>query len=64
MSEENLICLCARCRQQFKDTGLYRLRRVMFPQEAKEPCTYCQIRNGYDYYLEPLQRSGVKEAQK
>lgn len=54
MDDKNLVCLCCKCRQNFRDAGGYRLRRAVFPQEIKDICTYCQTRYGYDYYLEPI----------
>ncbi len=58
-NKQNLICLCPRCRQNFLAAHLYSLRRVQFPQEKKDTCTYCQTRYGYDYYVEPLPRAAT-----
>lgn len=47
----SLMCLCAACRNRFYDTGAYRIERADQNQREKEPCTYCQTRTGYDYYV-------------
>lgn len=47
----SLMCLCTTCRNRFYDTGAYRIERADRNQREKEPCTYCQIRMGFDYYV-------------
>lgn len=59
MDDKYLVCLCHKCRQQFRDAGGYRLKRVVIPQENKEVCTYCQSRYGYDYYLVPADKDAA-----
>lgn len=58
-NHRNLVCLCPRCRQNFLAAGIYSLRRVCFPQENKDTCTYCQTRYGYDYYVGPRTRAAT-----
>lgn len=47
----SLMCLCPTCRNRFFDTGAYRIERADRNQREKEPCTYCQTRMGFDYYV-------------
>ena len=58
MGKRSVMCLCHSCRQCFRDACSYSVRRVVFPQETKDICSYCQRRMGYDYYLEPRKRKG------
>jgi len=46
-----LLTLCPTCRSRFCDAGLYRIERADRNQREKEPCTYCQTRRGFDYYV-------------
>ena len=43
--ESTLTTLCPHC--------LSAVRRADPYQLTKEPCTYCQTRFGYDYYIQP-----------
>ncbi len=52
MERRMVMCLCPVCRQRFRDSGAYILRRVVFPQDTKDDCTYCQTRRGFDYYVQ------------
>lgn len=52
MNRTMLVTLCPSCRQRFFDAGCFHIRRVSRAQTEKEPCTYCQVRSGYDYYVE------------
>lgn len=45
------ICLCPYCRSQFAQNPEYRIWRVDHSQMVKENCTYCGVRNGYDYFV-------------
>ena len=54
MTEENIMCLCPSCRQNFYDTGAYMIKRVDRYQLAKDACTYCGVRQGYDYFVVPV----------
>lgn len=46
-----LMCLCPVCRDQFAGIpGVY-LKREDKAQHTKETCTYCTVRNGYDYRI-------------
>ena len=56
MNRRTVMCLCPVCRQRFFDAGCYSIRRVIFPQDAKDDCTFCQTRQGFDYYVEPRRR--------
>jgi len=50
--------LCPKCRTAFENTGENYIRRVNPEQVYKEKCTYCNVRNGYDYEIIP---KGKKE---
>ena len=52
MERRMVMCLCPVCRQRFRDSGAYILRRVVFPQDTNDDCTYCQTRRGFDYYVQ------------
>jgi hypothetical protein len=51
--ESTLTTLCPRCLNAFRNTRGIRVRRADPYQLTKEPCTYCQTRFGYDYYIQP-----------
>lgn len=51
--ESNLTTLCPRCLNAFCNTRGIRVRRADPGQTVKEPCTYCQTRFGFDYYIQP-----------
>ena len=46
--ESTLTTLCPRCLDAFRN-----VRRANPRQTIKEPCTYCQTRFGFDYYIQP-----------
>lgn len=49
--EEMTLCLCPVCARQFYNSPDHILRRVDPLQSHKETCTYCNVRNGYDYII-------------
>ena len=51
-----ILCLCSTCVDNFYGTGAYYLRRIDPHQTAKDTCTYCNQRKGYDYELVPKKR--------
>ena len=51
-----ILCLCSTCADNFYGTGAYYLRRIDPVQVAKDTCTYCNQRKGYDYELVPKKR--------
>lgn len=48
-----LTTLCPHCLSAFRNARGIRVRRADPYQLTKEPCTYCQTRFGYDYYIQP-----------
>jgi mRNA interferase MazF len=46
----DLMSLCKACADNFEDSG-YTLRRAKHTQQHKEPCTYCNKRTGFDYWV-------------
>ena len=51
--ESTLTTLCPHCLSAFRNARGIRVRRADPYQLTKEPCTYCQTRFGYDYYIQP-----------
>ena len=51
--EATLTTLCPRCLDAFRNARGIRVRRADPGQTVKEPCTYCQTRFGFDYYIQP-----------
>ena len=51
--EATLTTLCPRCLDAFRNARGIRVRRAAPGQTVKEPCTYCQTRFGFDYYIQP-----------
>ncbi len=51
--ESTLTTLCPRCLNAFRNARGIRVRRADPRQTIKEPCTYCQTRFGFDYYIQP-----------
>lgn len=41
--------LCKTCAQSFLDSNSYALRQVSASQDAKDTCTICNVRTGYDF---------------
>ncbi len=54
-----LLTLCARCAQQFYDSGEHIIRRADPDQMVKDTCCYCGQRQGWDYEIKNrVKRSG------
>lgn len=47
------LCLCSACADNFRNTGIFSLRRTDPGQTLKDTCTYCNYRNGFDYDVVP-----------
>lgn len=45
------MCLCPVCANAFYETNTYKLIRVDRFQIEKDTCTYCNVRQGYDYII-------------
>lgn len=45
------LCLCRTCADNFRDAGIYDLRRVSEPYEKHEVCSYCNVRMGVEYEI-------------
>jgi len=45
------ICLCSRCASQFYNSRQHFIKRADYYQINKEPCTYCNSRNGFDFLI-------------
>ena len=58
LDEPLILCLCSVCAQQFYDSPGHVIRRVDPGQQHKGPCTYCNVRTGYDF--EVRERIGLK----
>ena len=54
------LTLCAKCRAEFESSGNNNIRRANPRQEFKEKCTYCNVRDGYDYVVTPKSRKEVR----
>ena len=50
-NEKLLLCLCQACASQFYYSPEHIIKRVNLNQEIKETCTYCQVREGYDFEI-------------
>lgn len=50
-SDDMIMCLCPKCREMFFSTPGYVIKRVDKEQEAKDNCSYCTVRLGFDYYV-------------
>ena len=59
VDESTLTTLCAVCRGAFLDAKGVHLRRADPRQLVKDVCTYCQTRYGFDYYVQPIVRTGT-----
>jgi mRNA interferase MazF len=47
----DLICLCQICASQFYENRSINIRRADRNQQIKDTCSYCNVRQGYDYYV-------------
>ena len=52
-NRQQMICLCATCANAFYNVPTIRIQRVDRYQLVKDTCTYCGVRNGYDYIITP-----------
>lgn len=50
MHGEMVLTLCGTCLRQFICSPEHIVRRINHAQ-AKEPCMYCHVRDGYDYRI-------------
>lgn len=50
-SDDLEMCLCPACANAFYETNAYKLIRVDRFQIEKDTCTYCNVRQGYDYII-------------
>lgn len=50
MHGEMVLTLCGTCLRQFICSPEHIVRRINHTQ-AKEPCMYCHVRDGYDYRI-------------
>lgn len=50
-ADEMILCLCPTCASQFYNSPDHVIRRVNPFQTVKDDCTYCQVRQGYDYVI-------------
>jgi mRNA interferase MazF len=50
-NETMLLTLCHRCAEQFYNSYEHSIRRVDLRQQEKESCSYCSVRQGFDYLI-------------
>ncbi len=50
-SNDMIMCLCPKCRSMFFSTQGFVIKRVDREQAAKDNCSYCNIKLGFDYYV-------------
>ena len=58
VDEASLTTLCPICLDSFQGAKGVRVRRAEPKQKIKDVCTYCQIRYGFDYYVQPDKNTG------
>lgn len=58
VDEASLTTLCPICLDSFQGAKGVRVRRADPKQKIKDVCTYCQIRYGFDYYVQPYKNAG------
>lgn len=46
-----LMCLCTACAKPFYESEEHYIERADRKQKAKERCMFCNVRQGYDYYI-------------
>ena len=49
--DDMIMCLCPKCRAMFFSTPGVVIKRVDKAQKAKDTCSYCNVRSGFDYYV-------------
>ena len=45
------LCLCGKCASDFFNTPGHYIKRADKAQTIKDTCTYCNVRQGYDYIV-------------
>ena len=45
------LCLCGKCASDFFNTPGHYIKRADKTQTIKDTCTYCNVRQGYDYIV-------------
>ena len=58
VDEASLTTLCPICLDSFQGAKGVRVRRADPKQKIKDVCTYCQIRYGFEYYVQPEKNAG------
>ena len=58
VDEASLTTLCPICLDSFQGAKGVRVRRADPKQKIKDVCTYCQIRYGFYYYVQPDKNAG------
>jgi len=51
-----IMSLCSTCVQQFYDSPVHTIKRVNPKQKIKEPCMFCNVRQGYDFEIKTSRR--------
>jgi len=51
-----IMSLCPVCAQQFYDSPIHTIKRVDPKQKVKEPCMFCNVRQGYDFEIKTSRR--------
>lgn len=54
------LTLCYKCLNNFRLDQNSIVRRADYMQLNKEPCSFCQVRMGYDYIVEKRNMSNVQ----
>lgn len=54
--DEMELCLCPICASQFFNSPDHIIRRVNPLCDVKDDCTYCQVRQGYDYMIRRVKK--------
>lgn len=54
--DEMTLCLCPTCAAQFYNSPDHIIRRVDPLRDLKDDCTYCQVRQGYDYLIKKVDK--------
>lgn len=51
-----IMSLCPVCARQFYDSPVHTIKRVDPKQRIKEPCMFCNVRQGYDFEIKTNRR--------
>ncbi len=54
--DEMILCLCPTCLSQFINSPFHKVRRANPFSRIKSDCTYCQVRKGYDYHIQRIEK--------